>query len=195
MSYSKNTVTEITKEMIGEKRMITKAKVAIPQYWLHMGPTELKKEEFDPIENILMFNKPNGGLWASPYEKNGRYLSDWHKEAFQMGFEEPKHAVLFSFKRNTRICVIDDLDDLIEVVNAYPANETYPNEFKSFVRQQYINYEKLKKDYDVIYLTEKGQWTTRSPLTNWEYSLYGWDCASCIILDFNVIDKQMKIKI
>lgn len=169
----------------------------IPKLWLHMGPEELKKEAYNEIKNQMMFNKPYGGLWASPYEEreSGRYLSDWHEQSVQMGFEESKKAVLFSFKKNARVCVIDNQEDLIQVVNTYPANESYPNELKFLIRHKYIDYEKLKQDYDVIYLTEKGQWTTRNPLTNWEYSLYGWDCASCIVLNFDVIDKQLKVTI
>lgn len=169
------------------------SKVQIPHQWLHMGEEQLKKEHFNEIKNLVLSNKPSGGLWASPYERRGRYLSDWHEKSMDMGFEEAKHAVLFSLKEDASVCIIDNQLDLMNVACNYPANESTPMASMFFMSEKYINFEALKKDYDVIYLTEKGQWATRMPQTNQDYNLYGWDCASCIVLNFDVIDHQETI--
>lgn len=174
--------------------MRTKQNLSLPEQWLHMGTKELTRDLFGEIKNARLRNKPRGGLWASPYEKEGEYLSDWHKASVAMRFPTPPFAVRFSLKEEARVCVIDHQLHLMEITRHYPAHNPYEEDM-FFFEPKYINYERLFQDFDVIYLTKRGQWDTHLPTTNSAYDLHGWDCASCIILNFDVIEHQETINI
>ena len=47
-----------------------------------------------------------------------------------------------------------------------------------------IDFEKMSKKFDAIYLTEQGEYKTRFID---RYSLYGWDCESILIMNKNII--------
>ena len=52
------------------------------------------------------------------------------------------------------------------------------------------DFEAMAKDYDVIKLTDEGQWKTR--LTN--PSLYGWDCECILIMNPDVVTNVVPFK-
>lgn len=50
----------------------------MPKRHIILGKTELNLEKFKTIKNRIGFVKPEGGLWASPYNPYKEYISGWH---------------------------------------------------------------------------------------------------------------------
>lgn len=86
-------------------------------------------------------------------------------------------------KPNARIYTIDSYGDLERLAKQYKYNLSI---------SQYLDFEALSKDYDAIELTDNGQIETRF---SEPYNLYGWDIASILILNFDVIADQQPIEI
>ena len=84
---------------------------------------------------------------------------------------EKRKAVIVKVKKDARILTIDSLEDLIKLC------DDYPGKVIDFLKTyRFIDWEKVSKNYDGVYLTEKGQMATR-----WSQpSLYGWDCESTL---------------
>ena len=175
-------------------RLNAPRKVELPKYWIHLGNAALSPYYFGEISNCYGFTKPSGGLWASPLALHNNYVSDWHECSEMMGFTIPPEACVFEFKKDARVFIIDsqpDLMKLFQIVGDYTPVEL---DFE-LTRMKTLDFEKASKLYDVIYLTERGQLTTRLPIENPSYNLYGWDCESCVVLNFDVIAKQRPVKI
>lgn len=149
--------------------------------WLTMGITELSVDKFKEPENGYL-NKPIGGLWACKYNENGEFKSEWHRWCYN---EEPEwvrnYGVVFELKENARIYIIDTEDDLNELLQKY---KTYA---LGEIRLATLDFEKIKDDYDCIYLTNNGVHATA--FSNSLPNLYGWDVESLLILKFDCISK------
>lgn len=162
----------------------------MPKRHIILGKTELSKDKFIPIKNRIGFVKPEGGLWASPYTPNKEYISAWHEwcvgEDFSSGLSN--NAVIIDFKEDIKFFVIDSQEDLMELFNIVGEAQ---DELTSIISSVWKvpNFEIAADIFDVIYLTEEGQWKTRMPFKNHEYSLYGWDCESILIMNFDCIEK------
>lgn len=169
----------------------------IPTQWLHIGTHIIDKEQFKPIKNIPLFPKPDGGIWASPLQLNETYRSDWHQFCMGVwGKTMNQKGVVFSFKRNSRFYVIDTHKDLIGLTEKTGiATDALTEQLSVFMKRSHVDFEKATKLYDVIYLTQQGQYETRTPFQNREYNLYGWDCESCLILNPDVIETQLPISL
>lgn len=164
----------------------------IPKQWIHIGSREINSNEFDSVRNVPLFPKPTGGLWASPLTLSSPYRSDWHKLCMNLwGKSRKKHSVLFEFKKNAKIFVIDSQGDLIQLIEEVGKAHDPLAEQLPFRRYCNIDFENAQNSYDVIYLTARGQYQTRNPLLKEEYNLYGWDCESCLILNMDVIHRQI----
>lgn len=94
-------------------------------------------------------------------------------------------GVVFNLKDNTRIYTINTYKDLEWLMERYKDNN-------SFSFKPTLDFERISKDYDVIELTEAGQWETRF---SHPFNLYGWDVESILVLNFDVIGKQKGINI
>lgn len=154
----------------------------------------LSKEHFDSIQN-RGFVKPNGGLWSSTFKVNGEYLSGWDefcKEDFNKGLNPYK--ILFDISPEARIYTIDSQRDLKKLILKYGYHDDGSIKFFKDAGIEpfalYPNFENIQKDYDVIHLTEKGQWETRMPREDRAYNLYGWDVESSLIMHFEAIEGQ-----
>ena len=156
------------------------------------------RDEYDEkyMFNIKLrdrFNKPTGGLWSSTYtplaDEDSKWI-EWCKDNCQEDWVG-KHSILLEIKSNARIFTIDSQDDLLNLYRLYPR--------VTFCDQKYIDYYEVQKDWDIIHLTEDGEWVCRHPRIytglnkNIELSLYGWDCESSLILN-DVINRFKKIK-
>ena len=150
--------------------------------YIVLGKTELKEELFNTNLTNNGINKPKGGLWSSPYNKDT--ISGWYQFCKDENFIKGDNSVgvIFSLKEEARIYTIDTKEDLDNLANKYPivVKENLRYNFMST-----IDYTKVSKDYDAIYLTDKGQWATRFSRPN---TLYGWDCETLLVLNFNAID-------
>lgn len=107
-------------------------------------------------------------------------------EDFESGLSND--SVIIDFKDDVKFFVIDSQEDLIELINII--GEATSELIKIIPSIWKIpNFEVAAEVFDVIYLTNEGQWKTRMPFQNHEYSLYGWDCESTLILNFDCIEK------
>ena len=147
--------------------------------WVTLGKKSLNKEYFIKPRNRSHFIKPLGGLWASPLKIQGNFISAWHEWCYY-NMEEwlDDNAVVYELKDNAKILTIDSLNDLEEVLKTDYVDSKFGTSEKN------LNFQTLANKYDAIYLTEKGEAETR-----WsENNLYGWDCESLLILNFDCIE-------
>lgn len=148
----------------------------------HYGHGKFDSEKFDPVKNERHFCKPMGGLWGSPVGEPGTWEEWCRSESFHMDLL----AEFFDFKlrEGARVALIDRLWDLQALMDRYaqPIDPTwmYP--------KRYLDFEKIKADWDAIELTSDGQWATRIS----EPDLYGWDCASILVLNPDVVEPVRK---
>jgi hypothetical protein len=163
----------------------------LPNQLLIIGKSSLAKDQFKPIQNIKDFVKPKGGLWTSPYTLNSQYYSAWHEwcshEDFNSGLS--KDSVVVELKENVRYFVIDSqqcLKDFIDIVGECESEFSKTTGYKFAV---YPNWEIAATIFDVVYLTQKGAWDTHIPFENREYNLYGWDCETVLVLNYDCINK------
>lgn len=153
-----------------------------------LGKKELIREKFNPIKNKIGFNKPEGGIWASPYYPDKEYISGWHEWcSSEMEDWLSNDSVILELKDSARIFIIDSQNDLIKLINLVGTAE---DEFTKSVKSKLFScpdFEKASLIFDTILMTEEGQWQTRFSDDNCDYNLYGWDCESLIILNYDCI--------
>lgn len=132
-------------------------------------------ERFDPrrvtrVQNTVHSVKPHGGLWTSSLIEDAvGWESDWTRfcqtESFRL--EKIARRTALVACAQARIYTIDSLDDLLALSRECGSYDSL------------IDFERAAQHYDIIRLTEQGQWQTRfsSP------SLYGWDCECSLWLN------------
>lgn len=156
-----------------------------------MGLKEkFNKKDFNKIKNWSGWTKPIGGLWCCPLIEEGPYLSAWHKcmsyldqstyERKYHGYNPYDKVMLFNVKMLTRFYVINNLEDAQRLINNYGYFAHKKSSDKS------INFEKLSKDYDAMYLTPKGLVDNYSQKLNFN----SWDISSILILNADCIDTK-----
>lgn len=159
--------------------------------YLSTGIKEIKKELFNPIANLEYSNKPSGGLWSAPYRNMDVYKSDWMEFCIESDFnkENLKYGVIFELKENTKIYTIDKLEDLEILYNKYKAKD-----INNAFNNKRLDFEKISKEYDALYLTVKGQIETRFGM-DWfsSLNLYGWDCETMLVFNFDCIENQQYV--
>mgnify|MGYP003632039741 FL=1 len=141
------------------------------------------RQGFD-IVNRNSFNKPSGGLWTStyrPYDENQSRWIEWCHENMQSDWVG-NDCILIEISQDARIFKIDEYQDLKNLYALYPLNTGADT-------TRHIDFEKIKPDWDIIWLTGYGQWQTRNSSV---LNLYGWDCESSLILN-NVVNRFKKI--
>ena len=122
---------------------------------------KFSRRKFKSIRNRL-HNKPEGGLWASPVDAE----YGWREWCEAESWGNLSHSFTFEFEGNAY--VIDSLKDAA----AMPWREEYGFKFPDFE-------EMVRRGYDAIYLTERGQIATRFS----KPSLYGWDCECVLVMN------------
>lgn len=115
--------------------------------------------KFKPVKNVN-FVKPEGGLWASPFDS--KY--GWREWCMREGFGDLSSS--FTFQYSGRTLVVDREDDLL---------------LMTWTRRGFPDFEAMvKRGIDAIYLTEKGEAETRLSVP---YDLYSWDCECILIMN------------
>jgi len=163
--------------------------IKVPKIHVILGKQLLDKDKFNPIKNREGFSKPKGGLWASPYYPNRKYVSAWHEWCdCEQSDWLTNDSVVLELKDDIRCFVIDSQRDLIKLF--YIVGEAR-SDYLCFMNSilKVLDFENAAKMFDAIYLTEKGQWETRMPLQRQQYNLYGWDCESILIMNLTCIEK------
>ena len=138
-----------------------------PNYWL--WNTIIADSEQEAIEKLKK-------------KHNKDTISGWYQFCKEQNFVKADNTVgvIFTLKEEARVYTIDSKEDLDNLVNKYP------NDVLEILKERAgLNFIAVSKDYDAIYLTDKGQWATRFSQPN---TLYGWDCETLLVLNFNAID-------
>lgn len=135
---------------------------------IHYGSTKYEPSKVYPIKNHSL-NKPRGGLWTSPLNSSHSW-KDW---CTREEFRECKRneSFMLKFKPDAKILIIDSYIDL-EKLPVKSVNLKF--------RWYQIDFQRLSKKYDAIWLTENGERDTRwsDPL-----SLYGWDVETIFVMN------------
>lgn len=145
---------------------------------IHHGSDTLDKTVSLHPEKRISWYKPDKGLWASPELDD--HLSVWTKWCEEENYSHNGVSLdkYFKFKisKAARVCVINTMDDLKALVRKCPGTEE--------TGRASVGWILCPLEYDVIYLTDEGQWNTRLTYP----SLYGWDMESCVIFNYDVIE-------
>jgi len=151
----------------------------------------LRESQFN-IKNSHVKPKSGTGLWTSTYTPKGESPSGWFSWcAYNQDNWNGNEGVLITVKKSARVCTIDSYDDFTALIKKYPFYSRVTVTWKG-KRKRYLNYVAIKKDFDIIYLTWKGQHDTH--FTDSEYDLYGWDCECSLHLN-NVIQSYKKVSL
>ena len=161
--------------------------------YLVTGIKEITAKEFNPIKNQGYFCKPEGGLWASTYVEKGIATykgkvckSEWQLFTaieFESAFRD--YGVVFSLKKEAKIAHINTLNDLHKLLEDYKQEKINP------LQNDFLDYEKLAKDFDGIALSKQGEIKTRH---SYPANLYGWDVESLLLFNIDCIEKQEYIE-
>ena len=154
---------------------------------------EYDPNKFTPIQN-RRWNKPMGGLWASPI--NARY--GWKEWCTKEQFAVCDISNSCQLVIDGNIMVIDSVKDMDkmpmqrEEINSKAKSYYYgsagtvrvPAKSRTLITT-FPDFERMvKRGIDAIYLTEKGESETRYSKPR---SLYGWDCECVLILNKGII--------
>lgn len=143
----------------------------------------IDKSKFKPIENTHI-SKPIGGLWSSPYLEESECKSDWIDYCkTELPNSLYNYGVIFTVKNSSRGCVINSYEDLVELQSQY-------NYIGERDNQEILNFEKLSKNFDYIFLTKKGQLETRHT----EPDLLFWDVETLLVFNLDCIEYSKYIE-
>lgn len=144
--------------------------------YVHYGHDEFHLP--DPIRNSNWRNKPIGGLWASRKDDPYGWKSWCEREEFRLHTFDQSFE--FTLKDYANILVLsnrDQLDNLPKIDSHGIPELTYNKE--DWKSECYLDFKKLKQDYDAIELTDVGQFY---------WALYGWDCNSILIMNPDIVE-------
>jgi hypothetical protein len=135
--------------------------------------------KWNPIKNRLYFNKPDGGLWASPFDTTYGWI-DWCKDE---NFGDL--STLFKFLYSGNTIIIDSKDDLLDL--PFQERPQHKKNSSGLFGFKVINFQSLANfAIDGIYLTHQGESETRY-LHGLDGGLYGWECECILIMNKNSI--------
>ncbi len=148
---------------------------------IHYGSNTYNPELFKPVTNhkYSANNKPKGGLWVSPVDSEWGWKDFCEVEEFRI--DKLSSSFKLKLKDDAKIFKIDSLNDsfdsLLELAKSYS--------WKNIIGCDELDFEKLSKDYDVIYLTYEGVGETRlsEPM-----NLNAWDCECMLIMNPNCFE-------
>lgn len=164
---------------------------------IHYSKDDFKLREIE-INNGFMWYKPKGGIWTSPVESKYGWDRWCQDENFGNIDELTKVEMVIDVddvndvndvdesgnKKN--LIVIDKEEDLNKLLWTFrPGVREFAEKYDlkiPFGMEYFIDFEKMKENgIDAIWLTEKGQRKTRSPMCS--KNLHGWDCETILIMN------------
>lgn len=124
---------------------------------------------------VTCWNKPDGGIWASPLKTKNGWADYLEREGWQL--KNLAEHYIFKVSPSSNIYVIDTYDDLVDISTRPLPEDRYGIDFEALV----------ENGCDGIYVTEEASIYLRD---NGEYieGLYGWDVASICLFSTDAID-------
>lgn len=165
--------------------------------FLHIGNSEVLGK-LNYKKDIL--NKPKEGFWGCIYTPDKEYKSDWHCYLINSIGEDDKEflGVTFDIKITANLLIIDSYKDYKKMKDKYPnanrvinkifADDEYFDELCGISGWESIDYVKIAKEYDGIFLTVNG-------IRENYHSMYGWDVNSIVIFNLGIIVNEEGVKI
>lgn len=137
----------------------------------HYGHTSFDKSAFEPIKNIPMLTKPNGGFWACKDDAE----ASWK--------EYCDEATTISIDENNFFCFVLSDDAKVLKIDSYEILEGLPqfkNSLRSVSQWVFLDFEKLSLEYDAIEVLISEDHAIYD-------ALYGWDVDSILIMNPDII--------
>lgn len=142
--------------------------------YIHYGSDQFDLNRFNPVKNIEGWNKPDGGLWASPVGAR-RGWKEWCKDE-EFCVWRLKQSFTFGLRDGTRVLHIRSFEELGRLP-VFRNSAILP-----------IDFEKLKEEWDVIELHLSEDVRLYS-------GLYGWDCDCILVMNPEVVQEiDSKVK-
>lgn len=139
------------------------------------GTKSFDEENFKTPHFNHLINKPRGGFWGSPIYSKFGWADFCSREDFNV--KSLAESVLFKVKSDAKIYVIDTKEDYRNIITTI-SDGGY--------RQEVIDFYKLSKNYDGIFVTSNAVSKLRF-VPNGQ-GLYTWDVESICIFNPNVIE-------
>lgn len=141
--------------------------------FIHYGSKEFDRKRFKAIQNRPSFNKPLGGLWASPIDSENGWKQWNETECYAECIEE--NSFTFQLKPEARIYTIKSRADVYAMLERYRGKSLIPGlaniDLPGF---PIFDFEKMTRDYDAIVFFINGETYD---------ALYGWDCDSILLFN------------
>lgn len=134
------------------------------------------------------FYKPSGGAWLSPYADDGR--TEWARFGDVADYAPAKRSTTVTdvaLVPNARVLVIDSRDDFINVVEAH--SYVYENELNRHLEEdkRLLDFESIARDYDAIWVTQRGVNTNQLIPAHGQPTLGPWDIPSVLVLNRDAV--------
>lgn len=137
--------------------------------------SDFKKVGFDPLPH----HKPARGFWTSTWLGKPR-LSRWVQFSASEGFYKgDERGWLITPKEGTVFVVVDSAEDLRNLVDMYPLEDTEPGQGNR------VDFVSVAHDYDGVWLTAEGYSDTQTMMGKYD-GLRSWGCESTIWFDWRV---------
>lgn len=144
--------------------------------YIHYGSNSFDISSFKPISN-RQYNKPNGGLWASPIGTLHNEYHGWYNWCKENSYKVDRLNKSFTFNIDSEAKIFKiHKDEDLKKLKIY--DRSYLLGFSSEDQDAFwnINFEQMIFDgyqaIEVLINTQKIYW-----------DLYGWDCDSLLVFD------------
>lgn len=138
-------------------------------------PSRIKQIEVDSKWSKV-HNKPHGGLWASPVDSSFSWGDFCNREAFNLKSLN-KHFI-FKLKPNSKICVIDNINDLIKY-----------SSFDNYLGMHTLYIKKIVSLFDGLYVSDNAVVELRHiDLKLRLNGLDSWDIESICIWNPDIVE-------
>lgn len=148
------------------------------EIYIHYGAKHFDKTKGFPIKNrISIWNKPQGGLWASNIKSEFGW-KDWCK---QEDFADCREENSFKF-------ILSDDANVYHIYCAEDVGKLPEREVNGKTCLLSPDFEKIVENgYDAIEFHLSEEKEPEDFLDGLYYKLYGWDCDSIVILNPDIV--------
>ena len=164
--------------------------------YIMIGTNTITKDIFRkvlrPLNNYSFI--PNGGFWASEYIDDEK-ISQWFQYLLNnteiIEKKDINSAVIFTLKNNTKLLIINNYYQILELAKKYPSYHHilgYNDEITE--RTTSIDFEKLSKHYDCVYIDYKN--IQNENKTN---VFREWDINTLLLFNLDCIKEYKQVEI